>query len=125
MVNKNFKNLAMVPDKCHLWKQEKPHPELVTIKEFSPDDFSSMADESARSLKKCRHCGQLYFYEMAELRDMQGGNDPIYRTYIPVASSEVADALVGVSEYELTLHVPHISFSWPSSGSQSIGWVRE
>jgi hypothetical protein len=124
MAKKQFKNFAITPKKCHLWQQENPKPELEIIKKYPLYDHTTTADDSSRSLRKCITCGQLYFYEMTEFIDMQEGEDPIFRTYIPVASIADANSLSQVNENELYKHTPQIMFSWPSGEDKSIGWVR-
>lgn len=125
MANEISKKLAVVPAACAMWAQESPRPELEIIKRYSPEDYSVQADDSSRSLRRCTECGQLYFYQMVEMIDMEDGQDPIYRTYIPVESEEDADKLSVASEAELYENVPRIMYSWPKGEESSIGWVKE
>src|SRR5579863_5345869 len=79
------------PLECILWRSpgrlENIQDVLDTIETYM-DDSHHM-----RRLVKCRECGQLYFYEFLEFVDYQDGEDPQYRTYIPVASGEDAALL--------------------------------
>lgn len=124
MTDKKFSNLATIPKSCHLWKQEKPEPQLDILKQYPPEMFSSMADDARRSLRKCSDCGQLYLYEMTEFIDMEDSEDPMYRTYIPVASEGDGDKLAPLEERELMKHTPQIRYSWPKGEDATIGWVK-
>ena len=120
MANKKFVNLAVIPSDCKLWNQEKPDPNLENIKKY--------VDESSfrRILKKCIECGQLYFYEMLEFIDWEDGEDPMYRTYVPVATEADADTLAAVTQVELCSHVPQIRYDWPKGVAKSkILWIKE
>ncbi|QZZ20445.1 hypothetical protein J5X98_24915 [Leptothermofonsia sichuanensis E412] len=69
--------------------------DLITIKVYE-DDYHLI-----RQLKKCKDCGQLYFYEFYERIDWQDGKDPQYTTWIPVQNVETADEISQLSPIEL------------------------
>lgn len=125
MTNQKHVNYGTVPINCHMWKQKEPDLKLETIKTYPEGSYSTNADESVRSLKKCSSCGQLYFYEMAESIDWEDGNDPIYRTYIPVLSSKMADKLALLSELEISLQSPRIQKDWAQDGTKIFMWVTD
>lgn len=86
------------PLKCVLWRDERLdnlHEILETIETYL-DDSHDM-----RRLLKCRECGQLYFYRFLEFIDYVNGEDPQYRTYIPVASAEDAAILSCLPDWDL------------------------
>ena len=66
-----------------------------------------------RRLESCMKCGQLYFYEFYEEIDWAGGNDPQYRTWIPVEDAESAKELSTLSTLEL-LRFPSIRSDFSS-----------
>ena len=98
---------------CHLWnKPDLSSEDLIqdlVIEEIYTDDSHLM-----RKLLKCKECGQLYFYEFYEEIDWQEGNDPQYRTWIPVEDAESARALNNLSVFGI-LEFPSIRSDWPSS----------
>jgi hypothetical protein len=59
----------------------------------------------------------LYFYEFYEEIDWQGGNDPQYRTWIPVDDAASAQILNSLSVYEI-LKFPSIRCDWPRDADQ-------
>jgi hypothetical protein len=123
-MNKSFKNLAITPKQCHLWQQpEQAIGSLVIVKKY-PNNFITDADESERSLKKCSKCGQLYFYEFLEYIDWQDGNDPAYRTFIPIASKQDADKLSLVGQYEILAHSPRLQIDFPKNAKKpTTEWI--
>lgn len=123
MTNQKHVNYGTVPKNCHMWKQKEPDLKLETIKTYPEGSYPTYADGSVRSLKKCSDCGQLYFYEMAESIDWEDGNDPIYRTYIPVLSEKIADKLALLSELEIPLQTPRIQKDWTQDGARSFAWT--
>lgn len=125
MAENNPINYAVIPHNCELWKQEHPSLNLEDVKEYT-NSFPVYADDVIRKLKKCVECGQLYFYEMLEYIDWDEGNDPSYRTYIPVVSATEADKLAFVSQLEIVEQIPQIRKDWPKEVSQPvISWVRK
>ena len=108
---------SFVPTECHLWKNGNPTMDqllrdLITIKVYEDDaDF-------IRELKKCKSCEQLYFYEFYERADWDGGNDPQYRTWIPVQDVGKGDLLSKLSSIEL-LNFSGIRSDYPRSARMS------
>lgn len=91
---------AFIPSGCHLWLNGNPSLEqlrddLIDIKVYEDDSHL------IRKLKKCKACEQLYFYEFYEWIDWVEGNDPQYRTWIPIRNIEDADALSKLSPMTL------------------------
>lgn len=79
-----------------------------------------------RRLEKCRKCGQLYFYEFYEEIDWTAGNDPQYRTWIPVEDVESAKELSTLNYLEI-LRFPSIRCDFPSDAQAPSDpkWVNE
>jgi len=100
------------PLNCHLWT--KPD---VTIEDLrnSLEDIKTYEEDShlLRTLKKCKTCGQLFFYEFFEEVDWVGGNDPQYLTWIPVENEKIGDELNTINGGELNKS-PRIVQNWPS-----------
>jgi hypothetical protein len=96
---------------CHLWNKADISPEDLrqdlSMEQIYEDDSHLM-----RKLMKCKKCGQLYFYEFYEEIDWSEGNDPQYRTWIPVEDAESARALHALSIFEI-LKFPSIRSDWP------------
>ncbi len=114
---------SFIPTECHLWKNGDPsmdqlRTDLITIKTYEDDS------DLIRELKKCRVCGQLYFYEFYEWTDWEGGNDPQYRTWIPVQDISDADTINELSSMEL-LRFSGIRSDYPSSAKRPSGprWI--
>jgi hypothetical protein len=110
------------PRICILWRNsehlENMHRLLSTIETY--------LDEShhIRRLMKCRECGQLYFYEFLEFIDYVNGDDPQYRTYIPVTSAEHAAILTDLPHWELATCAPAIHSDWPKEQQKSrVAWA--
>lgn len=77
-----------------------------------------------RSLLQCKDCGQLYFYEFYELVDWKKGNDPQYRTLIPVASEGEADKIKSLGSVQLLDITPRLQIDWPShSPAPVVQWI--
>lgn len=94
---------------CHLWSEQLTKEMLFT----SFDSIKSYRDNyhNTRELKKCKVCGQLYFYEFIEIVDFGEGNDNEYYSFIPVNSIVDADKLDTLSELELTSYIGiHMNF---------------
>lgn len=95
---------------CHVWN----HPEITSDQiKISLEVIKTYQDEShlIRYLKKCRTCGQLFFYEFSEEIDWVGGNDPQYRLWIPVNDQKSADELSHFTTGELQ-KFPRLVSDW-------------
>jgi hypothetical protein len=81
---------------CHLWQtvtvSEDELNQLEVVETFLEDSHLM------RRLKRCKDCGQLYFYQFREEIDWLAGEDPVYRILIPVRSSEEAVRLADEDE---------------------------
>jgi hypothetical protein len=100
------------PTQCILWE----NPELVAgPKEDRFDLIDTYVDDSRliRRLLKCTECGQLYFYEFHEEVDWDAGEDPQYRTYIPVENDSEIEALKKASQFELLQYFPRLQRDFP------------
>lgn len=96
---------------CHLWTNSSRTSDdlknsLKVIKTYQ--------DEShlIRQLKQCQKCQQLYFYEFYETIDWVDGNDPQYRTWIPVDDESTAEQLSHLSPLEIQ-QFRRIIIDWP------------
>ena len=99
------------PKKCTLWRDLKPLEKIAETFEA----IETYMDEShhRRLLMRCRECGHLYFYEFREYVDYENGNDPQYRTFIPVTSPEDAAALSSLPPGDIAECIPAIHIDWP------------
>lgn len=112
-----------IPFQCHLWQKGAP-----TAKQLLKDlvDVATYEDDShlIRKVKRCRKCRQLYFYEFYEEIDWVGGNDPQYRTWIPIEDEDSAEELSSLSPLQL-LRYSGIRSDFPSDADHPIAprWV--
>lgn len=112
------------PTQCHLWQaetltSEDLHGAFETVEEFGEEDT-----HFRRALLRCRDCGQLYYYEFYEWIDWEGGNDPQYRTWIPVESREEIDTLNQTSQFSLLKFAPRLQSDFPKDADQpKVFWV--
>ncbi len=112
----------MKPLNCHFYTEKLVREDLIsgfdTLETFDEDDHMS------RRLVKCRRCSQLYFYAFDEEVDYKGGEDPQYRTWIPVESADEAAKLRGQSRMQFVKFSPRIDYSWPSDlENPKISWM--
>jgi hypothetical protein len=111
------------PTNCHLWQLEKLTAEdlhgcFVSVEVFLDETHDR------RCLFKCKTCGQLYFYEFHEEIDWTGGDDPQYRTYIPVETREEIETLLNSSGFALLKFSPRLQYDWPSDApSPKVFWI--
>lgn len=116
--------MPVVPEQCRLWKAgDLTSDELNGAFEV----VSEYVDEShlIRRLDRCAECGQLYFYEFYEEIDWVAGNDPQYRTYIPVKDAAEAARLSEMNRLELLSLTPRLNKDYPSDAKEPrIYWVR-
>jgi hypothetical protein len=115
--------MPVKPSQCHLW-----HKGNLTPADTNPNNFTvlqTFTDEShlVRRLLKCNDCGQLYFYEFYEETDWKKGNDPQYRTFIPVASKKDAETISKMQPFELTQLFPRIQDHWPADAARNVRWI--
>jgi hypothetical protein len=110
------------PRKCVLWRS----PERLEDIHKLLDPIETYLDDShhMRRLMTCRECGQLYFYEFLEFIDFENGEDPQYRTYVPVTSTEDAALLSHLPRWDLLRCAPAIHSNWPKERDKAhIAWV--
>ena len=114
----------MEPSNCHLWKQESLTPNdlygcFETLEEFGEEDT-----HYRRALLRCKSCGQLYFYEFYEWINWQGGNDPQYRTWVPVESRYEIENLLATNPFSLLKFSPRLHSDFPKEASEpKVYWV--
>jgi hypothetical protein len=111
------------PTQCVLWE----NPALVAGPQkdrFKRLDTYVDDDHLTRCLLRCRECGQLYFYEFYEEIDWDGGDDPQYRTYIPVETDTEIGALKKSSRFDLLKYFPRLQRDWPKEAqAPTARWV--
>lgn len=111
------------PTNCHLWQRENLTAKdlygcFEAVEQFLDDEHHR------RSLLRCRQCGQLYFYEFYEWIDWEGGNDPQYRTHIPVESREEINALLNTNEFTMLNFSPRLQSDFPRDAEEpKVFWV--
>ena len=77
-----------------------------------------------RRLLRCTDCGQLYFYEFYEEIDHAGGEDPQYRSYIPVTDEEDAAKLAKMMPFELLTFTPRLQTDFPREAKHpGVCWI--
>jgi len=103
---------------CHLWNDLK-----ITADDLRSNliDIREYVDEShlIRKLKRCKQCGQLYFYQFLEEVDWAGGEDAQYRIWIPVEDLEKAEAMNAVSDVEL-MSSQRLAEDWPTGTKEPL-----
>jgi hypothetical protein len=111
------------PTQCVLWEA----PDLVDAgpKEARFEVLDTYVDDShlMRQLLRCRECGQLYFFEFYEEIDWEDGDDPQYRTYIPVENDIEIGILKKTSPIELLKYFPRLQSDFPKEGKAAAQWV--
>ena len=111
------------PKQCVLWKK----PELVidvSKNLFEVIDTYVDEDHFKRGPLKCRECGQLYFKEFLEEIDWLNGNDPQYRTFVPVETQDEIETLKQTSRFELLQFFPRLQSDWPSDAKKpTVRWM--
>lgn len=102
--------------RCHLWTADKLSMDDLLN---SLEDVRTYSDEShlIRKLKKCRLCGQLYFYEFSEEVDWSEGNDPQARKWIPLENENSAEQLNAMSSDQLD-QFPRIFQEWTKEAKE-------
>ena len=104
------------PVQCALWKEpnglDGKQADIFEITDTYEDDTHLI-----RRLLKCRECGQLYFYEMYEVIDWVDGNDPQYRTYIPVSDVTEVENLKMTATSDLVLASPSLRRDFPKEAT--------
>ncbi len=114
----------VTPTQCHLWQKEQFTSDDMKLAHFLVLQTFENDSHLIRRLLRCKDCGQLYFYEFYEWIDWIYGNDPQYRTLLPVESEEEAGRLATLAPNELLLHLPRLQADWPSNGDLTIGWIK-
>ncbi len=113
------------PTHCALWKQ--PERVVAGPLKIHFELLETFVHESHwwRYLLKCRECGQRYFFEFYEEIDWQGGNDPQFSTWIPVATAEDIRAAREAPAAALSAFVPRLCQDWPRDEKNAkLYWVK-
>jgi hypothetical protein len=82
------------------------------------------------SLLQCRHCGQGYLSVFTEIIDWIGGEDPQYRTLLPITQEEarmLASRGAEITEHELNRLGPQrrsLCVDFPRDGNKRAFWHR-
>ena len=116
---------TMIPRHCRYWQVEQPTGDIFQKHEnFAVLETYKEDSHLIRQLLRCKECDQLYFYEMYEQIDWANGEDPIYRTLIPVATAEDARILARWSITEIHTATPRLLSDWPAELTQpKVYWV--
>jgi hypothetical protein len=70
------------PTKCHLWHIKEPsYLDVGNLKKYR---VFIESDHFDREIRRCKFCGQLYYYEFREVNYTIDPDEPIYCTYIPI-----------------------------------------
>ena len=104
------------PTQCTLWNDPNAirgqHKDIFETIDTYVDD-----EHLIRRLLRCQECGQLYFYEMYEEIDWVDGDDPQYRTYIPVSDMTEVEILNTTATSELLLASPALHSDFPKDAA--------
>lgn len=112
------------PTQCHLWRAESLTAEDLYGCFESVEEFGEQDTHFRRALLRCKSCGQLYYYEFHEWIDWEGGNDPQYRTWIPVESREEIEALNKTDYASLLNFFPRLQSDFPREATEpKVFWV--
>ncbi len=114
------------PTQCHLWQAENLSPKDLYGCFESLEEFEEEDTHFRRALMRCKHCSQLYYYEFYEWIDWEGGNDPQYRTWIPVESREEIEELNKTDHISLLRYFPRLQSDFPRDAKEPrVFWVRK
>ena len=90
---------------------------------------SRVIDEShfIVSIRECASCDQNYLQITTETIDWEDGEDPVYRTVIPITDAEKHNLLDSNPVYEADLESigtdrRSLKFDWPKGKPQNIYW---
>lgn len=102
--------------------------EDITRKDLAPQNFEiikeySRSSHHSRRLLKYLLTNDLYFYEFHEETDWVNGNDPQYRTYIPVDSEGRADEINKLSILDIHTITPRIIMDWKADDTRVLQWI--
>ncbi|HST76968.1 MAG TPA: hypothetical protein VLN58_00615, partial [Verrucomicrobiae bacterium] len=65
-----------------------------------------------------------YYYEFYEWIDWEGGNDPQYRTWVPVESREEIEELNKTDHISLLKYFPRLQSDFPRDATEAkVFWV--
>ena len=103
--------------------------ENISHELISSEDFETIKvyiDESHMIRKLIKHnpSGELYFYEFNEKTDWVNGNDPQYRTYIPVETEQQADEINKLSILEIHEITPRLIDDYGEDNTRVTKWMK-
>ena len=104
------------------------HREQLTAEDLRPQNFTVLKvyTEGSHEARRCiqhNDSGEIYLYDLVEEVDMKHGNDPQYRTYIPVTDVAHADTLATLSSGALQTMTPRLVDNWFADDTRTTQWV--
>ncbi len=94
------------------------HSNFENIKIYSDDDHLK------RRLMRYKPTGEVFFYEFKEDIDYVNGNDPQYRTYIPVKNEEQADEINKLDILQIHTIAPRLIDDWHADDTRVTKWIK-
>lgn len=120
---KREQDTMIEPTGCHIWSDAdqvlRGWGGVFEVLESYQNE-----DHFRRSLMRCRDCGHLYFYEFAEWKDLQDGDDPTYRCWVPVATLAHIESLKTMSQAEIKGVRPLLVRDYPKGRPPMAAWLR-
>jgi hypothetical protein len=114
------------PTACALWTDPEPRLSGPLSRNFELLQQFEHESHWSRALLRCRECGQRYVYEFYEEIDWADGEDPQYRTWVPVDSDAEVDRLRQAGPGGLAGFRPCLRRDWPKGApAPTVFWVRE
>lgn len=103
--------------------------ENIKHEDINHSDFENVKvylDDShlMRRLMKYKPTGELYFYEFKEELDYINGNDPQYRTYIPVENEKESDEINKLDIFQVHTISPRLIDDWHADDTRITKWIK-
>ena len=118
----NFLKTFFSKQKFSLKTREDISEEEISLSHFKILKKYSEDDHFSRSFIQHIPSNDLYFYEFKEERYY--GNDPQYRTFIPVNNEKEADVINKRDYLEIHAISPRLLHDWRSDDTRIIAWVK-
>ena len=110
---------------CALWKDPEATVARGLQAQFELLETFARDSHWWRYLLKCRDCGQLYVMDFHETVDWEGGEDPQFTTWVPVATDDEIAAAKAAPPGALGSFTPRLCKDWPKGQDRpSLYWVR-
>ena len=110
---------------CALWKDPEATVARGLQAQFELLETFGKESHWWRYLLKCRDCGQLYVYDFHETVDWEGGEDPQFVTWVPVATDDEIAAVKAAPPGLLGGFTPRLCRDWPKGQDRpALFWVR-